>query len=75
MINNQDKKLTSDAMFTAARDQYITDINRLLIRSETNTLEMTPKNENIICDLHQKIKRNILLRARGDNLLFISILL
>ncbi len=35
MINNQDKKLTSDAMFTAARDQYITDINRLLIRSET----------------------------------------
>ncbi|AFC73079.1 hypothetical protein MCI_00540 [Rickettsia montanensis str. OSU 85-930] len=64
-------------MFTAARDQYLTDINRLLIRSETNTLEMTPKNENIIfiCELHQKIKRNILLRTRGGSLLFISILL
>lgn len=62
-------------MFTAARDQYLTDINRLFMRSETNTLEMTPKNENIICELHQKIKRNILLRARGGNLLFISILL
>ncbi|MCC8419154.1 MAG: hypothetical protein LN590_06430 [Rickettsia endosymbiont of Glossina mortisans submortisans] len=56
MMNNQDKKLTSDEMFKAARQQYLDDINRPLIKSANNELITTPENIEIIDRLYQQLK-------------------
>lgn len=56
MMNNQDKKLTSDEMFREAQQQYLDDINRPLIRSANNELIITAKNIEIISGLYQQLK-------------------
>lgn len=54
--NKEIKLLTSDEMFKAARQQYLDDINRPLIKSLNNELIITPENIEIIDRLYQQLK-------------------